>query len=406
MRRLLILTIVCVTAGCILLGVPGVARLPSPAWAGAKAKNLNVKLVTQKVRRENLQPAIVARVLLESADNAGVFCRVKAPKGGMFSTTIKKLHVEDGDTVKKGQLLVELDPFFLEERYQKASIAADRAKLVWQKAESLAQIADAEAARAKSSPRQASRRAQFRATKLRKDLAAKRILFEHAKARCAELQGEIGKCKIYAPRDGIVVYECPTEARWGSGGGPSIVAEGETVREGQLLMRIPDLTRWQVTIEVPKKLVNRIVSPPQVARIRIEALHLEVSGQVARVNQAVTRGPDRRQNVKIHQAVIALYGIKGGFPGFSAEVSLPYGKPLENVLTVPVSALGGLPPRGGKASCLVRTANGPKIRDVLVGSRNEQMVEIKGGLREGELVIVNPHVLLNQFKYDKRKTDA
>ena len=43
-----------------------------------------------------------------------------------------------------------------------------------------------------------------------------------------------------------MIYYVPEQTRMGSGSTQSIVAQGEPVREGQKLMRIPDLTKMMV----------------------------------------------------------------------------------------------------------------------------------------------------------------
>ena len=90
------------------------------------------------------------------------------------------------------------------------------------------------------------------------DRNAKRSIYLQELARYEEIADEIKKCLIYSPQDGMVVYYIPDQARWGGGSQQSIVAQGEPVREGQKLMRIPDLRHMLVNTKVHEALVSRV----------------------------------------------------------------------------------------------------------------------------------------------------
>lgn len=85
-------------------------------------------LVTHTVRPDRLELTIVERGALESADNRDVFCRVKAgAKNSTIATTIKAV-IDDGSTVKKGDLLVELDDSGLQEQLKTQKQVVDKAE--------------------------------------------------------------------------------------------------------------------------------------------------------------------------------------------------------------------------------------------------------------------------------------
>ena len=73
-----------------------------------------------------------------------------------------------------------------------------------------------------------------------------------------EIEDEIKKCLILAPQDGLVVYYVPEQSRFGSGSQQSIIAQGEPVREGQKLMRIPDLSKMVVNTRVHEAMISRV----------------------------------------------------------------------------------------------------------------------------------------------------
>src|SRR5207248_2634816 len=95
-------------------------------------------------------------------------------------------------------------------------------------------------------------------TKTRSDRDAKKSTFLHEQSRYKDLIDQIQKCKVWAPRTGIVVYYIPEQARWGIGSRQSIVAQGEQVGEGQKMMQIPDLDHMLVNTKVHEALASRV----------------------------------------------------------------------------------------------------------------------------------------------------
>src|SRR5262249_29330244 len=102
--------------------------------------------------------------------------------------------------------------------------------------------------------------AQARSKEVQKEAARQSALsvYEQESGRYRDIEDEIKKCLILAPQDGLVVYYVPDQSRFGSGSQQSIVAQGEPVREGQKLMRIPDLSRMVVNTKVHEAMVSRV----------------------------------------------------------------------------------------------------------------------------------------------------
>lgn len=491
----------------LFAGAVVVAGLAAAAPVGDAPKPLPIKLVTHKVRREKLQPLLVERGTVESADGGDVVCQVKARNvASALAATIKRVLVEDGATVKKGQPLVELDSSGLEEALQTEQITRDRDELEWAQAredlaivqsqnesdvsaarlaarlaemslerflkgdreeqlrgvkvtllaaeanveqwkEALEQAQDKlkqqeategqvrvarlrlEAAKAEvekarlslqtlekySGPQtetdlrgtlagarqgleRTQRQTKAKETLARQSLEAKKAVYQQELARCHEAEEEIKKCKILAPRDGMVVYHVPEQTRWGLGP-PSILAAGEAVREGQKLLSIPDLSKMQVVVRVPEALVSR-VRPGLPATLRVDAFPgRTLRGRVDQVAAMPAPGDWLTGGEKVYPTVIVLEGAPTGLlPGMSAAVLVPFGKALDDVPTVPARALLGRVGPGKTASCLVLTADGPEEREVVLGMRDEESTEVTSGLREGDEVIVNPQLLLNDVR--------
>lgn len=278
---------------------------------------------------------------------------------------------------------------------------------------------------------------------------AKKKTLEQEKSKLDEIRTQILNCKIYAPQKGLVVYYVPEQSRFGGGSQQSIVAQGEPVREGQKLMRIPDLDYMQVVARVHEATIARIKPDrptyfteavraaavvnrnvlPQIYCLHEDVLaelnryysrqeeQLTVRGQSARIrvdafNDQPLRGHVRSiatvatqeffsSDVKVYQTIVSIDDkLKGLRPGMSAEVSIQVEDPLESVLTVPVQAILGGPEGGNKRKVYVYSEAGPQEREVIVGLSNDEKAEIREGLQEGDRVVTNLRALLG----DKIKT--
>ena len=285
---------------------------------------------------------------------------------------------------------------------------------------------------------------------LEAELNSKKKIFQQEQMKLKEIKEQIEICNIHAPQDGMVVYFTPEQSRFGGGSQQSIIAQGEPVREGQKLMRIPNLKKMQVVARVHEAMISRIKGDyykatgfsesiraaalinrnilPQLVLLKNSAFEnvkqqyyeqdrvLASKGQAARVR--VDAFSDRplqghvhtvatvasqdffTSDVKVYQTVVVIDDpIDGLRPGMSAEVTIKI-ENTEQVLAIPVEAIVGGAEQGDKRKCFVMTEDGPKEREITVGLSNDKMAEVRGGLQEGDQVVHNPKAILG----DKAKT--
>jgi RND family efflux transporter MFP subunit len=253
-------------------------------------------------------------------------------------------------------------------------------------------------AEAKRALERTKSQAAAKETQARTDKETKKSIWEQEKQRYVEIEEEIKKCKIYSPQDGMVVYYVSEQTRFGSGSQQSIVAQGEPVREGQKLMRIPDLGHMLVNTRVHEAMVSRL-SEGQPASIRIDAFpDQRLQGYVKSVATVAAQQDWMTADVKVYTTMVAIDGtVEGLKPGMSAEVTILTDGQSENVLTVPVQAIITTTDLGQYRKCFVKLPTGEtEERQIEVGLANEKMAEIKSGLKEGEKVVLNPKVLLSE----------
>src|SRR5262249_435642 len=206
---------------------------------------------------------------------------------------------------------------------------------------------------------------------------------------------------LTAPCDGLVVYKVPEQARWGIGTGSSVVVVGESVREGQVLMTIPDLTRFQVVTKVHEAQVSRIrpvqgrfgTGTAKQAKVMVDPFPDKVlRGHVQSVAFKAETPSFLSEDVKVYPTTIVLAEdpkMPALKPGMSAAVSILV-EARKDVLRIPVQAVVGL---RGKRVCYVKRDESFVQRELLLGVSNDTYVEVKEGLKEGEQVVLNPHAL-------------
>ena len=203
---------------------------------------------------------------------------------------------------------------------------------------------------------------------------------------------ELQDCVIRAKVGGLVIY--PSAASWKS---TPDIAEGATVRKDQVLLLMPDLTQMQVKVGIHESVVER-VSEGSRAIVTLPDRTLEA--RVSKVATVTRPAGWWTGNVVKYDTIIELPEESGLKPGMSAEVEVIMAV-HEDVLTVPVAAV--VETEEG-AFCWVQTAVGPERRILDLGDSNDVFIEVKGGLSEGEEVVLNPVALIEEARTDALTT--
>ncbi|HVY68378.1 MAG TPA: HlyD family efflux transporter periplasmic adaptor subunit, partial [Verrucomicrobiae bacterium] len=185
--------------------------------------------------------------------------------------------------------------------------------------------------------------------------------------------------KIRAPQDGLVVYA--SSSMPGSG---ALIEEGATVRQKQDIIKLPDMSKMMVEVRVHESHVQKI-KPGLNAWVTIDSIpDQQFHGTVRKV--AVLPDSTSRYynpNLKVYVTEVQvddeLPDLK---PGISARAEIIITN-LHDVLTVPIQAVTTIK---GQQVCLVQ--NGSKAKPVPVepGLFNDKLIEIKSGLKVGDLV--------------------
>lgn len=339
---------------------------------------------TEAVSRGDIEATVVAIGTLQPRESVDV--------GAQVSGQVTRLHVEPGDQVKKGQLLAEIDASL-----HQATVEADRAALDGLRAQLEEQQAQLDLAQQQHQRQQ--RLAVDEATReedvqvAAATLKAAQARFKQLRAQIAESQArlkgneaQLSYTRLYAPIAGTVL--------------------GVDVKQGQTLnatyqtptvLRIADLSAMTAWTKV---------SEADIRQLKVDMpLYFTTLG-----------GDGRRWHAKIRQilpspplppaasgeagaAPVAMKAVQYTvlfdvdnqdgelMPQMTAQVTFITAA-ARDVLTAPLEALQAVDGEVGRFRARVLNAKGrAEEREVRVGARSRQRVEVLDGLQEQEQLI-------------------
>jgi multidrug resistance efflux pump len=244
---------------------------------------------------------------------------------------------------------------------------------------------------------------EFTRAKMLKDLEAKRetaaakvrseiAAFDLEQKRLDRLQAQLKNSVIKAPQRGMVVYANDLDAGRRGGSSSVKVEEGAPVREGQTLIRLPDLTDMQVKVIVHESKVE-LIKRGMPARIEVGDRHL--SGSVISVANQPEPGSWMSSNVKEYAAIVKIEGeMKGLKPGMTAEVEIL----IDDLSDVPLIPVSAVVEQRGKFYAWVKTSGVPERRQLKLGRTNDKSLHVIDGVKEGDEVLLNPRAAVPEAR--------
>ena len=348
-------------------------------------------LATVTVTRADIENSVTALGTLQPRRYVDV--------GAQASGQIRKIHVEAGDQVQEGQLLVEIDP-----STQKAKLDASRYAIENLKAQLQEQKAQHELARQKYQRQQrlaagnATReedvqtaKAELSATQARMDMFQAQILQAQASLRSDE--AELGYTRIYAPMTGTVVA---VDARVGQ----TLNAQQQT----PLILRIAKLSPMTVWAEVSEADIGHV-------KPGMTAYFTTLSGGNRRWTSTVrqilpippkplneTQGSGSpNSSSKSGSGRVVLYtvllDVDNGDNALMAEMTTQVffvAAAVKDALTVPVAALQGTASADKQIARVVAQNGRIEEREVRLGISDRLRVEVLEGLHEGDHLLIGP----------------
>ncbi len=370
------------------------------------------------VERGSLSDQLVLTGVVDAKRQVQIKSEVSGP--------IRKILVEEGDSVSAGQDLVWIDTEQLEKKELRDRLALDRSRILWKQAERDRQSGESLLAVDGIS------RQEYQDLAWKVDLA--RIQVQEDSLAWSETRLQLRRSVVKAPTDGVLVS-------WDCKEGEVIVSGTASVGGGTTLGILADLTDLEVSVQVSeldyphlavgksarveseafpgKTFAGRVTYLSRMAKEQEEKglrrFEVRVAVTLAGAQEASTRPGGRRKQEsgsdgekaqagpEVSEKPRGAAGEKGVgkpdgeksgernsvslAPGMQVTVSFPLFS-LDGVLTLPYDAVQ-TSERGGSAVWIPGKAGAPAERKrVRTGATNFARIEIVEGLAEGDTVVV------------------
>jgi RND family efflux transporter MFP subunit len=288
---------------------------------------------------------------------------VKTEVGGR----IKALHVEPGDTVKAGDLLVEIDDTDILSELDSAKTEIDGATLSVTRSER-----NFERAKDLFEGKLISQEAF---DNLSSELDLARNSHTKAQKKMQLVQDKLTKTKVLAPTDGTVLTVPVVEGQ--------VAIAAASVNSGTPLMSIANLTKLIVETHVNQVDVSKLAIKQQVKLLAESLKDEEMQAEIIFIAPVATI----RNGIKGFTVRASIQQVSARMrPGMTVQMTIPIAH-AGAAVSVPISAVF----KGAGNSRVVYVRKGAKTekRPVKVGVSNTESAQILQGVHEGEEILLN-----------------
>jgi HlyD family secretion protein len=371
-------------------------------WQGARSRG--------QVPTVEVAPSTVQDLRQVVAASGKIRPWMEVAVSSQINGRVWRVAVREGDRVQRGQVLVEIDPIplrtqldSLQASLQAARQQAESARLTleqtrrnWDRARELFGQG--------LLTKEALEKAQTEWEIRQREYAVAQQRLRELEAQLERLRHDYEQVRVTSPIDGWVIGVYVEE-------GETVVVSIAGIGGERPLVRVADLTRWKVRLEVDENDIVQ-VRVGQPVRITIDALpDREFWGRVTLVGyQPLSEttsqlGQTARENLFPVEVELreTLPEVR---PGFTVHAEIVTAE-RKQVLSVPIQALvhrspSGDNPHDGReadvAGVFVLEGDRVRFRPVEVGIMGEFDLEVRSGLRPGERVVVGPYQVLRTLK--------
>lgn len=320
--------------------------------------------------------------IVQRVQAAGVLqAKTKVDVGAQVSGQIQTLHVQLGQQVRRGDLLVSLDP-----ELARNDVARAEAALLQQKALLDARQVDLDTARRERDRQRRllageataaieAERAESELAKLEADVRGQSAVMSRLQADLAQAQVRLGYTRITAPMDGTVV-SLPVQV------GQTVIA----VQITPVMLTLADLDTITVRTKVPEADIQSI-QVGQVARfVTLADENRRYEGRL-RVIQPV---PERVGNAVFYNVLFEVDNRERRlYSDMTVQVDVETGR-AQQLPAMPMVALGERD-KDGRFRVTVLGKDGKQTpRQVRTGLQDGVKVQVLDGVKEGETVLLAP----------------
>ncbi len=353
-------------APLVVVVIIGVVVAVFAKRGGAGPKELDPSLITM-VKRSDLA--------IEVLETGKVQPREKVEIKSKVSGQVAKVYVDAGDRVKKGQLLLQLDPVDYER--QVARTEADVAA-----AKNALEFSELSLSRRENGLKERGV-AQMDVDTAAADVKAKKVAVQTADVAYNAASDQLHYTRIVSPMDGTVTER-------GIQPGEVVTPGVQASFDGKSLLTVSDLSVLIVKADLNQIDVARVKLGQKVT-VTLDALPgKSYEATITKIAPASILPKDKQVDVFPVEATLAKadLAIK---PGMTADVRIHIEK-KEHVLALPIEAVVK---ENGKqfVSKVVPAENNKQKTDkveVTVGARNDREIEIASGIKEGDKILIKP----------------
>lgn len=301
--------------------------------------------------------------------------------GAQVSGQVRAIHVELGQTVSAGQLLVSIDPDNARSDVQVAEAAVAEQRSALESTNARRERADANARRFRQllAGRLVSQAAfddaQAELRSLSADYKGQFATLDRINAELTNRRLALSRTAITAPMDGVVVNIA--------------VAQGQTVNASQttpVLLTLADIDRMTVRTQVAEADVLKVKVGQVASFTTLSGLTQPLRGRV-RVIQPV---PEKSGNASFYNVLFEVENPgRVLLPQMTVRVLIESGS-VDTAPTIPSIALGDRRD-DGRYEVFTWTADGGIARrSVRIGLQDATRTQVLDGLRTGERVLLSP----------------
>ncbi len=330
------------------------------AFATKGKAEISEKFITRAEKRD------ISSTVEVSGDVAPEFqLDVKSEVGGR----VKALHVEPGNIVKEGDVLVEIDDRDLLSEKESALTEIEGAKLTVERAKN-----NFDRGKELSQSKLVSEEVF---DNLSSEYAISQNGLTKAQRKLQLVEDRLRKTKVLAPMDGTVLTAPVIEGQ--------VVIAAASVNNGTTLMTIANLSKLLVDMQI-NQVDYRAITANQIVKLRAESLKdIEMEAKIWRISPVAAP----KNNVKGFQVQARIERPNERLrPGMTVSVVIPIGS-ADDAVSVPISAV--FRGEGRNKVVYVRHGESTEKREVKIGVTNTDFAQVLSGVTEGEeILLVEP----------------
>ncbi len=240
-------------------------------------------------------------------------------------------------------------------------------------------------------------RARSQLAQAKAKLASAEASLRLRKERLEQVKKELEACTIKAPAPGQVVYSSSTErySRYQ-------IEPGAEIPRGYKIIELPDTSKMKVEIKINEVWIDKI-QIDQKAKIIVSAFPDKVfEGKVLKKAPLADQTYNWEPDVKVYTTDVSIEGAYDFIKtGMTAKVTITIDE-LKDVLQVPIQSV--VTDNDQTKVCYMLINGKPTKCKVETGLFNDDFVEIKSGLKEGDNILLNPPRWASLDKTEKQTT--